>query len=68
MELMLNSEEKRQLMEILEEYQRGLLREISRAKHHHEFRSSLQPREQLLESIIYKLAATQAGELTSHTA
>ena len=64
MELMLNSEEKRQLMEILEEHQRELLREISRADHH-AFRSTLQRKEQLLESIIRKLEATLAGELKS---
>jgi len=63
MELMLNSEEKRQLMEILEEHQRELLREISRAKHHHAFRSTLQRKEHLLESIIRKLEATLAEEL-----
>ncbi|HKM51809.1 MAG TPA: hypothetical protein VJY33_00275 [Isosphaeraceae bacterium] len=68
MELMLNSEEKQQLMEILEEHQRELLVEISRSKHHHEFRSTLQKKEQLLESIIHKLEATQAGELTSNSA
>jgi hypothetical protein len=65
MELMLNSEEKRQLMEILEEHQRELLREISRAKHHHTFRSTLQRKEQLLESILHKVEATLAGELMS---
>ena len=66
MDLILNSEEKSLLMEILEEHQRELLVEISRAKHHHEFRSTLQRKEQLLESIIHKLEATQAGELTSN--
>jgi len=65
MDLTLNSEEKRQLMEILEEHQRGLLREISRAKHHHDFRATLQKKEQVLESILVKLQLAQAGELTS---
>jgi hypothetical protein len=67
MDLILNSEEKRQLMEILEEHQRELLREISRAKHHHTFRTSLQKKEQLLESIIDKLEAAQTGELASNS-
>jgi hypothetical protein len=68
MELTLNSDEKRQLMEILEEHQRELLVEISRAKHHHDFRSTLQKKEQLVESIIHKLEAAQAGALTSSSA
>lgn len=65
MELTLSSDEKRLLMEILEEHNRELLVEISRAKHHHDFRSTLQKKEQLLESIIHKLEAVQAGELAS---
>lgn len=65
MELMLNAEEKRQLMEILEQRQRELLWEISRTKHHHTFRSKLQRKEDLIESMIRKLEASLAGELTS---
>jgi len=65
MDLTLNPDEKRQLIEILEEHQRELLREISRAKHHHDFRATLQKKEQVLESILVKLQLAQAGELTS---
>jgi len=66
MDFTLNPDEKRQLIEILEEHQRELLREISRAKHHHDFRATLQKKEQLLESIMLKLQLAQASELTSH--
>ena len=68
MDLTLNCEEISQLMAILEEHQKELLREISRAKHHHDFRSTLQKEEQVLESIILKLQLAQAGELTSRPA
>jgi hypothetical protein len=41
-------------MEVLEDRQRELLREISRAMHH-EFKTALKDNEKLLESILNKL-------------
>ncbi len=58
MELALNSEEKRLLMEILEERHREFLREASRA-HHHEFGIGLRNNEKLLESLLNKLRASE---------
>ena len=63
MELMLSSAERELLMEVLEERHRGLLQEISRARHH-EFKSALKNKEKLLESMVNKLKVTQPGELT----
>ena len=68
MDLILNSDEKRVLMEILEERHRKFIVEISRGKHHHDFRSTLQKKEQLLESILHKLETVRTGELTSRSA
>jgi hypothetical protein len=61
MELLLTCEEATVLMEILEENHHQLVREISRAKHR-EFKLALKKREELLESIVAKLKATQTQE------
>jgi len=58
MELLLNLEEKKLLMEILEEHHRQLLREISHTDHH-EFRIALKKKERLLESVLSKLQASE---------
>jgi hypothetical protein len=54
MELVLNSEEGKFLVEVLEERHRELLREIARTSHH-EFKLILKNNEKLLESILNKL-------------
>lgn len=59
MELLLNLEEKRLLMEILEEHHRQLLREISHTDHH-EFKIALKKKERLLETVLSKLQASEA--------
>jgi len=58
MELVLNSEEGRFLMEVLEERHRELLREISRTSHH-DFKLILKNNEKLLESVLNKLRAVE---------
>ena len=55
MELLLNLEEKRLVMEVLEEHHRQMLREISHTDHH-EFKVALKKKEQLLESVLNKLS------------
>jgi len=54
MELILNAEEHELLLEVLEERQKVMLREISRSDHH-EFRESLRRNERVLESVIARL-------------
>jgi len=54
MELTLTSSEAELLLEILEEHQRGLLREIAKADHH-EFKHTLKDKEVLIESMVDKL-------------
>jgi chromosome condensin MukBEF complex kleisin-like MukF subunit len=61
MELTLTTDERELLMEILEERQRELLREISRSNHH-QFRTALKKNERLLETLIGKLRAMQMGD------
>jgi hypothetical protein len=63
-ELVLNSEEKKLLIDVLEERHREFLREISRSHHHHELKTGLRFNEKLLESVLNKL---RAGEL-AHSA
>ena len=58
MELVLNSEEGRFLMEVLEERHRELLREISRTSHH-DFKLILKNNEKLRESVLNKLRAVE---------
>jgi len=55
MNLVLNSEEEELVRELLNEKQRTLLAEISRAEHH-EFKRSLQKKETLLESLLIRLS------------
>jgi hypothetical protein len=64
MELILTSDERELLMEVLEEHHHELLREISRAKHR-EFKLALKNKEQLLGSMVAKLkdARTQDAVL-----
>lgn len=58
MELMLSSEERRLLVEVLEERQREFLREIAHTSHH-DFKIALKNNERLLESVLNKLRATE---------
>jgi hypothetical protein len=60
MELVLNSEERKLVTEILEERHREFLREISRAKHHHQFKIALKNNEKLLDSVLNKLRVEEA--------
>ncbi len=52
--LILSGEEREFVFELLEERQRTLLREISRADHH-DFKVALQNKERLLESVLSRL-------------
>ena len=61
MDLSLNSEERELLLELLEERQRVMLREISRADHY-EFRESLKKNERVLESVIARLRSMPLHE------
>ena len=54
MELTLTFEEARLLKDVLEERQRELLRELSRAKHY-AFKTTLKANERLLETVLEKL-------------
>jgi hypothetical protein len=56
MEVTINPEEMELLIELLEERQRELLREIARTSHH-EFKRALRQREKLLESVLLRLKA-----------
>jgi vacuolar-type H+-ATPase subunit E/Vma4 len=67
MELTLTSAERELLLEILEEHQRELLREIAKAKHH-EFKSVLKNKEKTLESIVTKVEVAQPGEVMLRSA
>lgn len=67
MNLSLNSEERELLLELLEERQRVMLREISRADHH-EFRESLKKNEQVLESVITRLRSMPLHDLADRVA
>ena len=62
MDLTLNTDERELLLEILEERQRELLREISRANHH-QFKVALRKNEHLIEMLIGKLRALHLGDL-----
>ena len=64
MDISLTAEERELLIDILEERERELLREISRATHN-EFRSVLKKNERLLQSAISKLHAAGQDRLTS---
>ena len=56
MELRLTKEEEELLLNLLQEHQTHLLREIAKA-HHHEFRDGLRHRCTVLEAILDKLQA-----------
>jgi hypothetical protein len=58
MELELTQNERDLLLEILEEHDRGLIREIARAEHL-EFRDELKNKETLLQSILNRLQFQQ---------
>ena len=63
MELLLTSDERELLTEILEERQRELLREIAKA-HHRDFRVALQKKEALLQTMLEKMRVGQTVEFT----
>jgi hypothetical protein len=67
MELTLTSAERELLLEILEQHQHELLREIAKAKHQ-EFKSALKNKEKTLESLANKLEVTQPGEVMLRSA
>jgi hypothetical protein len=56
MELRLTAEEEELLLNLLQEHQTHLLREIAKA-HHHEFKTGLRNRCTVLETILDKLQA-----------
>ena len=56
MELRLTAEEEDLLLDLLQEHQTHLLREIAKA-HHHEFRDGLRNRCAVLEGILARLQA-----------
>jgi hypothetical protein len=60
MELTLSSAERELLLEILEQHDRGLFREIAQTDHR-EFKSVLKTKETLLASLITKLKLEQPG-------
>jgi hypothetical protein len=62
MELTLTTEEQQLLLDILEQRQRELLKEISHTDHH-EFKQSLRKNEKLLESILSHLRRAPVQEL-----
>jgi hypothetical protein len=62
MELTLTTEEQQLLLNILEQRQRELLKEISHTDHH-EFKQSLRKNEKLLESILGHLRRVPVQEL-----
>ncbi len=64
MDISFSTEERELLLDVLEERQRELLREISRATHN-EFKTSLRRNERLLQSIINKLHTCGPEQVTS---
>jgi len=60
MEVTLTSAERELLLEILEQHQHELLREIAKAKHQ-EFKAVLKNKEKTLESVVNKLEVTAWG-------
>jgi hypothetical protein len=58
MEVTITPEEGELLIELLEQRQRELLREISRTSHH-EFKLVLRKNEKLLEAVLLRLRAAQ---------
>jgi len=62
MEFTLTTEEQQLLLDILEQRQRELLKEISDTDHH-EFKQSLRKNEKLLESILSHLRRAPVQEL-----
>ncbi len=64
MELTLINEERRLLLDILEQRQRELRREISHTDHK-EFKQALRKDEKLLESILTRLRAIPVEELSA---
>lgn len=64
MEISFTPEERELLIDVLEERERELLREISRATHN-EFKSALRKNETVLQSAISKLHAAGQDRLTS---
>jgi hypothetical protein len=64
MEISFTPEERELLIDVLEERERELLREISRATHN-EFKVVLKKNEKLLQSVISKLQAADSEQLTS---
>ncbi|HXX26978.1 MAG TPA: hypothetical protein VEI99_00870 [Terriglobales bacterium] len=67
MELMLTSDERELLLEVLEEHHRQLIREIARARHH-EFKSALKSKERMIESVVNKLKGAHPVELSGRAA
>ena len=64
MEISLTAEERKLLIDVLEERHRELLREISRATHN-QFKLALKENEKLLQSVIGKLHESGTERLTS---
>ena len=58
MELRLSQEEERLLVEVLRQYQRELMLEISHTSHH-AFKTRLRERARVLETVLQKLGAWQ---------
>jgi hypothetical protein len=67
MELTLTTEEQQLLLDILEQRQRELLKEISHTDHH-EFKQSLRKNEKLIESILSHLRRVPVSRTSRLTA
>jgi hypothetical protein len=67
MELMLTSDERELMLEVLEEHHRQLIREIARARHH-DFKSALKGKERMIESVLNKLKGAHSAELSARAA
>lgn len=67
MDISVSSEERELLLEVLEERQRVMLREISRARHH-DFRDTLKRSETLLEGLIIRLRSVHPEDVAGRVA
>lgn len=61
MEIVISTEERNLLEEVMEQYRRELLREIART-HHHDFKTALQHKEAQVESLLSKLSKAKLAD------
>jgi len=67
MEIMLNASETELLLEILDEHQHQLLRQIAKTEHH-EFKEVLRRKEKAIESMLSKLKYLPPAEVILRSA